>query len=128
MEIKYRTRVSYRLNPFTYCKLLNDRVYCAGLTRSFGMDNSYKHCEKPKCVQENIIEHKIENIPCSKPILAIRKWKYWKYKPSYIYNQRNCFKCTDNFTPSYFIPKPIDVINGLYVFQKIVSVINRKYI
>jgi hypothetical protein len=114
MELRYRSRISYKLNPFSYCRVLNDRVRAESLVPSFGMVNDY-HGQAIRLEGTN--EEKVPNSPCSRPIPAFRKWKYWGYTPSYLYNQKKCGICA-----YYLLPNSINIIDGKYVFENLIKI------
>lgn len=74
-------RVNYKLNRFSYCRVLNDRVRAGSLTN--GRNTIYTNKYGEQKIEEHL--HMIEeenkeeyiNRPCSKPLLAIRRWKWW---------------------------------------------------
>ena len=76
MRDKRLARVNYKLNRFSYCRVLNDRVRCASLTR----DERYYY-NRDGYIQEHIHLQddvlKYDNRPCYSPLVAIRRWKWW---------------------------------------------------
>lgn len=77
---KRLANVPYRLNPFTFCHTFNDRVRCASLTRGRNEYYYQKFIEKkvePHTHLPNSNKEVFINQVCARPLLAIRKWKWW---------------------------------------------------
>lgn len=103
-----RGRNSYRLNPQNYCRIINDRVRCASLTRSsYYIDNpflpEFKFTEKPI----------FENRPCGKPFVVVKKWKHWLVTTKSVWLSKKCEKC-----PFFGRPMKNWVINTLIKYEK----------
>jgi len=76
LKDKRISRANYKLNKFSYCRVLNDRVRCSSLTRS---DRFYyerdTHTDQHIQLQSDVVKY--ENRPCYPPLPAIRRWKWW---------------------------------------------------
>lgn len=79
---KRLARVNYKLNKFSYCRVLNDRVRCGSLTN--GRNMPYRYNKYGESIIDEHLHMKEEeskeqyiNRPCFTPLLAIRKWKWW---------------------------------------------------
>ena len=94
MELKFRSKISYKLNQFSYCRILNDTVRSASIMRSSNTSYLDKYDERraSMSILMPIIEKPFLNAPCDAPIVAIRKWKHWLYKP--VYEYKVIKKCT----------------------------------
>lgn len=75
------TRVNYKLNRFSYCRVLNDRVRCGSLINGYNISYYNKYGEKKidehLHIREEVKKEEYINRPCCKPLLAIRRWKWW---------------------------------------------------
>lgn len=124
---------SYRRNPFTFCHKLNDMVKSGRETlpsiRFKVKDDSEKYHDNGRArglfilplILKSPEPEKIKNTNCNKPFLAIRKWKHWVMTSQHLWwHKKKCYKCT------FYIPQnTMTVIDGLYVFGKIVRLVDK---
>ena len=95
MELRFRSRISYKLNAFSYCRILNDTIKSASVMRNSPNMGNYNQFNANKFIGNfSIIPRTPEiliNTPCHTPILAIRKWKHWLPVKIKCANKKLCF-------------------------------------
>ena len=97
-SLTFSYRVPYKLKPFSYCRLLNDRVRSASVTLDTKSDSKYseKFREIPfHLFPEETYYKKIEFKYCLRCIPFIRRWKTW------IFGTENKYKLKFTCYPSY---------------------------
>jgi len=97
-SLTFSYRVPYKLKPFSYCRLLNDRVRSASVTLDTNSGTRYFDDftrEAIHLIPEMTYYKKSEFIYCLKCIPYIRRWKNW------LSSTENKFKRKFTCYPSY---------------------------
>ena len=122
-SLTFKDKVPYELRPFNYCRLLNDSVRAASITRetnSGGNPNEHYTIPAIYLIPEEINFKKIEFKYCLKCIPYLRRWKRWLPYTENKYVKKTY--CTESYNNKYtsklnlMTDEEIETIKKEYVF------------
>lgn len=141
--LTFKYKVPYKLRPFGYCRLLNDRVRAASLMiRKVNYTTNLNIDIEPnfRVVPDEQVYEIIENYNCFTCFVGIRKWKYWLMKPEHYFTKKvPCYPSFNNkFTSQLHFMKideieivkkdlivyMIELINELHYMQNKIGIFN----